>query len=265
MVPAIARDPAALRHRRRGMSWAGRQGGFTLVELLVVVAILVLLASMLLPSLRTAAEAARRVECQANLHTVSSAALQAYMADQGPYILYNWVRLSPHGSDPAGDATCPVAYNGAWNNGYVDYLPPGNKWGARRSNFGGAYACPEVQKHNPTRSGHGYTSTYGFRGSGVWRGPGDPRAKWSKPLANVQSLPTDLGDIVALMDGPIADGQPSLWYSALVPGGDPAKDLTARAIHGHRANVLYFDGAVQDFSDLETVPGTIDVWQGRRW
>ena len=50
-----------------------RRRGFTLVELLVVIAILVLLVSILLPSLRQAREYARIAVCCSNMRGVSIA------------------------------------------------------------------------------------------------------------------------------------------------------------------------------------------------
>src|SRR2546421_7366539 len=57
----------ALRHRRSGLT-----NGFTLVELLVVIATIALLIGLLIPVLGRAKEAARAAACQANLRSIYS-------------------------------------------------------------------------------------------------------------------------------------------------------------------------------------------------
>jgi prepilin-type N-terminal cleavage/methylation domain-containing protein/prepilin-type processing-associated H-X9-DG protein len=54
---------------------ARRLRAFTLVELLVVIAIIGILVALLLPAIQAAREAARRAQCQSNMHNVALAVL----------------------------------------------------------------------------------------------------------------------------------------------------------------------------------------------
>jgi prepilin-type N-terminal cleavage/methylation domain-containing protein/prepilin-type processing-associated H-X9-DG protein len=60
--------------------------GFTLVELLVVIAVLAVLMAILLPSLSRAREAGRRAACMGHMRQVQTA-WQAYAVDHGDYIV----------------------------------------------------------------------------------------------------------------------------------------------------------------------------------
>jgi prepilin-type N-terminal cleavage/methylation domain-containing protein len=58
--------------------------GFTLMELLTVVAILAILMMLLFPTFKSAKENARKTACMSNLHTIASA-LQQYQLDNHRY------------------------------------------------------------------------------------------------------------------------------------------------------------------------------------
>ena len=58
---------------------------FTLLELLIVIAVIAILASLLLPALGKAVESARKASCQGNLKQIG-ASLALYASDQDGYI-----------------------------------------------------------------------------------------------------------------------------------------------------------------------------------
>lgn len=64
-------------------AFRNRRPAFTLIEVLVVVAIIALLVSILLPSLKQAREQAKVTVCVANLSTIGKAVSAYLSAEQG--------------------------------------------------------------------------------------------------------------------------------------------------------------------------------------
>ena len=79
-------NPTILLTPRRSQRSAG-PGGFTLIELLVVIAIIGSLLGILLPTLRGAQNAARRVKCMANLKGVGTG-IEVYFKDNNNILPY---------------------------------------------------------------------------------------------------------------------------------------------------------------------------------
>lgn len=162
-----------------------KRTGFTLVELLIVVAIIAMLAAMLLPALREAREKSKTISCQNNLKQLAAASF-LYCGDYNDWL--------PH-SGGASATTLDGIYV-CWKALLAPYL--GITELSRYKLEHGIFNCP-TQKNVCTNTGYGANGFYGGYGWN-WQYLGyrdDPVYKpaWCK-LASISkpSLTIEIGD-----------------------------------------------------------------------
>ena len=164
----VARLPADAEF---GCGWQHRvRGAFTLVELLVVLAIIAILLSLLLPAVQAVRESARRMQCQNNLHQIGIA-LHNYHAA---------FRKFP----PGGLEVRPEVPDGkqlAWSAFVLPFLEGASAYAHVDFDFAfdapenaeaaaipiETYLCPSTPRSTPLNRGRGATDYGGIYGERI--------------------------------------------------------------------------------------------------
>jgi prepilin-type N-terminal cleavage/methylation domain-containing protein/prepilin-type processing-associated H-X9-DG protein len=193
---------------------------FTLIEMLVVIAIIALLISMIVPAIGSALERAERVECASRQHATHSAILSYLTDHHGKIHLYsNYTENSSWGKE--------LSMKG--------YLDKNTK----------SLVCPSTYPDHYDPAEEFWSFGMNFHGPAGWMPGGSPVAEYFIAPMNVKwpSSQIFLGD-----------------STYINPPNGPTKDLYVfsngegclHLRHRGRANVTYADGHVESV-DLERI------------
>mgnify|MGYP002377565788 CR=1 FL=1 len=244
----MTRVPKSRWRRRFGRSITAGRRAFTLVELLVVVAIIAILASLLLTGLGRAHQAGRLAKCRSNVRQLS-VALQMYLGDHNFY---------PHAS--LMDASPPQF----WTSFLVPYLSDSSfvlrglqPDTAVRPGASTVFRCPSVRpaihRSLGTIIDYGYNSMgHARQGLGVRVDTSVSPVRFSPVHESEVVVPSDtiaLGDGMSRIKGFVMGG-PTLernvvMYSHEVLQGIEEQHQRSRRRHGDRVSVGFADGHVQ--------------------
>jgi prepilin-type N-terminal cleavage/methylation domain-containing protein/prepilin-type processing-associated H-X9-DG protein len=175
--------------------------GFTLVELLVTIAVLAILASLLLPALSRAGEKARTAICINNLRQ-QGIALAAYLVDHEYYPPY----ASGYSVTAGGHQYWPDSLAHYSGSQWFDNFTPGGgiNQGKQASSI---YACPSYSRvkgrYITYRAQGGLVGAYAYNASErVLTLPGDARHVYFKGLSTFDQVPGS-PNFVRVRDGEV--------------------------------------------------------------
>ncbi len=206
------------------------QQAFSLVELLVAVAIVAGLVALLVPTLKNARDKADSARCSANLGSVYTA-MMSYVADNDGFL----PAVSPN------------------NNGKGDWIPELIPYFSNYSNdFKNlAYApkimiCPTQQRRIKTR--YGYTSTHTFAMNFTLGPNSKPTVKNKRRFV---SLPQPSNTIMVTEAGYSQGTSIDCLQPYYVVQSATYMGQYLGGVHGGANNILWCDGHISAFADVK--------------
>jgi len=220
---------------------------FTLVELLVVVAIIAILAALLLPGLSRARDTGKRIACMGN-EKQTAIAVMNYADDHK-----GWMPISNIQSDPRGWKTEIAPYLGIPSSDYTVY-PTWISW-TKTSYMTKVFKCVSFSDPSGGAGGYGWSgkgtsSAHGCMG--YYDGSSSPRVSLSSIKIPGQTI--TCGDTTDWIFGGTWDYSyvyPPSWQ--WVGGGSPTLYVGTR--HGGGVNMAWADGHVDWKRQAELIKG----------
>lgn len=228
------------------------KSGFTLIEILVVIAIVALLTALLIPAFSSARESMRTTSCASNLKQIGLA-ISLYVNDNsGRYPLIaqptncSWVdTVFPYAKSVA-IFQCPSTDHGEYVPGCGPEEAIGNDL-LQKNGFNGSYdmVTPFISVASVQTNGSSTTTTYNIEPKSL------SSSRYRAPSSTILAI----------------DGNDHTYffhnsYAAVNPGVDPIhniddlKDGGVVAVHRDGINLLYVDGHVkwQNLQSLTSTP-----------
>jgi prepilin-type processing-associated H-X9-DG protein/prepilin-type N-terminal cleavage/methylation domain-containing protein len=193
--------------------------GFTLVELLVVIGIVVLLVALLLPALGKARESARGATCASNMRQLAAAFIGYTQSNRGQSprpafggpVRYDWVfwQEPPYGTRNLDESAL------------APYL------GAKGPMLRALLRCPSDSMLHDTGKPGGYQFSYSMNMS-----------LWIEGQLSIGRVKHPSEKVIFYDEQNHNDG--ALWWAVISPVTDLLTDR-----HSHQGNVAFYDGHVE--------------------